>query len=464
MSRSADGRSGPPGGGTVPVAGMGQASTAKRDRHARSVLEARLGRPARDVLEATVVLEAWTGRPARSAMATARRLVKVDGPPLHAFSSSDPFADSERSGVFAEGLTLVLLIISIAAWASPIRRHLGPDVLSHAIRIALPLSIAFQWALRSRYLGRPHGLACLARDGVWWPWASLLAFIAVPLAFIHSWGPVAAMLLSIWIGGTVLTRRGWGLYYSGVLVIATIVMDAGAGPLVLLGALTAITLLMCYAAVRTSRAETDERAGPVDRSLLAAVIGGIVGVLLVADPTLALGVRGAHPAIALLPSVVGSYWGGYFLWNFFDAVPRGLRGQSLGNAGRRGFTDPAMSIFLGAIVRLFLAVIILSAVVYALGGLLGGTDQLTVFAAFGSIGILSMLIGMLESFSLPGAALFAAALALVAELAWPHLVGGRAPGVAMAAAASLGILLSLPPLLARLTRTGGTLATTLWIR
>jgi hypothetical protein len=463
MSRTTGRRSGPAGSGTQPPQPPGSESTPGRDRHAQSVLEARLGRPARDVLEATVVLEAWTGRPAQAAMKTARDLVKVDGPPLHAFSGSDPFADSERSGVFAEGLTLVLLIISIAAWASPIRRQLGPHVLSDAIRVALPLSLAFQWALRSRYLGRPQGLACLARDGAW-PWVLLLALVAAPLVFIQPWGPVAALLLAIWIGGTVLTRRGWGLIYSGVLLVGTFVMDRGLAPLIVLGALTAITLLMCHAAIRSSAQETDERAGPADRSLFAAAVGGIVGVLLVADPTVALGVRGAHPAIALLPSVVGSYWGGYFLWNFFDAVPRGLRGQSLGSAGRRGLTDPAMSIFLGAMVRLFVGVIVLSAVVYALGGLVGGTDQLTVFAAFGAIGILSMLIGMLESFSLPGAAMLAAAAALIAELAWPHLVGGRAPGVAMAAAASLGILLTLPPLLARLMHTGGTLATTLWIR
>ena len=121
------------------------------------MLEARLGRRARDILEATVVLEAWTGRPARSAMNAARGLVSIDGPPLRALSSSDPFADSERSSVLAEGLTLVLLIISIAAWAAPIRTHLGPTVLAHAIRVALPLAIAFQWGLRSRYLGGPRG-------------------------------------------------------------------------------------------------------------------------------------------------------------------------------------------------------------------------------------------------------------------------------------------------------------------
>jgi hypothetical protein len=138
---------------------------ADRDLHAEDVLEARLGRQPRDLLEATVVFEAWMGRPARTAMASARRLVKLDGPPPRALGSVDPFADSDQRSVIAEGLTLVLLIMSVAAWATPIRRQLGPDVLAHAIRVALPIAVALQWGLRSRYLGRPHGLACLAGTG-----------------------------------------------------------------------------------------------------------------------------------------------------------------------------------------------------------------------------------------------------------------------------------------------------------
>ena len=434
-----------------------------QDQWAEAVIDARLGRPARDVLEATVVLEAWTGQPARSAMASARRLVKTDGPPLKAFSGADPFANAERAGVLSEGLTLVLLIVSIAMWAGPIGHHLGRHTLSDAIRVALPISVALQWALRSRYLGRPAGLACLARDGLG-VWALLLLAIDVPLLFFGSWGQVAAMLLAIWLGSTVLTRRGWGLLYAVLLVVGTASMALGTTPLVVLGALTAITLLMCVAAVRTSRTETDERAGPLDRCVVGGAIGAVVGLLLVADPTIGLGVHGAHPAVALLPSVVGSYWGGYFLWNFFDAVPRGLRGQSLGRAGRRAMSDPAMSIFLGAMARLFIAVSVLSAVVYLAGGLLGRTDQLTVFVAFGTIGILSMLIGVLESFSLSGPAMLAALSALAIEFAWPHVVHGGGPGLAMAVGAGVGILLTLMPLIHRLTHTGGTLATTLWIR
>ena len=49
------------GDGGGPPVGVVPDTERSLDRHAHAVLEARLGRPARDVLEATVVLEAWTG-------------------------------------------------------------------------------------------------------------------------------------------------------------------------------------------------------------------------------------------------------------------------------------------------------------------------------------------------------------------------------------------------------------------
>ena len=212
------------GGRDAGAGGGGGPERRDLDAHAEAVLEARLGRPARDMLEATVVLEAWTGRPARRAMATARSLVRIDAPPVRSLSSVDPFGDGDQSSVVAEGVTLVLLIVSIAAWATPITKHLGPSVLSHAIRVALPIAVALQWGLRSRYLGRPHGIALLARDGLAF-WAVLLALIDVPLVLQPGWGPVAAMLVPIWVGGAILIRRGWGMIYAAVLVAATIAHD-----------------------------------------------------------------------------------------------------------------------------------------------------------------------------------------------------------------------------------------------
>ena len=437
----------------------------ERDAHAEAVLEARLGRPARDMLEATVVLEAWTGRPARSAMAAARNLVRLDVPPVRSLSSVDPFGDGDQASVVAEGVTLVLLIVSIAAWAAPIAKHLGPNVLSHAIRVALPIAVALQWGLRSRYLGRPHGIACLARDGLGF-WAVLLVLIDIPLVLQPLWGPVAAMLVPIWVGGAILIRRGWGMIYATLLVVATIAMIADvAPPDLMLGVLTAITLLMCFAAVHTRRRQrTNARAGSVSRALMASLIGGVLGALLVADPSLGWGVHGAYPAVALVPSVIGSYWGGYYLWHFYEAVPRGLRGVSLKGAGGLGLADPAMSIFVGAIVRLIGATAVLSALVILLSDAFKGTDSLSVFIAFGCAGTFSMLIGMLEAFSLQTAALVAATAALATEIALTQLVHPHAPGASLAIGATVGVALTLPPLLVRLARSGRVLATTLWIQ
>jgi hypothetical protein len=433
------------------------------DAQAEAVLEARLGRAPRDVLEATVVLEAWTGRPARGAMTSARRLLRPEVEPISSLSRVAPFEDSERTSVVAEGVTLVLLIVSIAAWASPIRRELGPQVLSDAIRVALPLAVALQWGLRSRYLGRPHGLACLARDGLL-PWILLLVAVDTPLVLLGTWGRVAALLVPIWVGGAILTRRGWGLSYAAVLLAATIAIVEGLLVFPVLIVLTAVTLLMCVAAVVTRRQRTDARAGSGRRALMAALIGGVIGTVLVADPSLGWGVHGAHPAVALVPSVIGSYWGGYYLWNFYDAVPRGLQGVSLRRAGGVTLTDPAMSIFVGAMARLIIATVALSLLVVALGGLLDGVDSWSVFVAFGCVGTLSMLVGILEAFSLQRSALLAAGGALAVELIWRFAVPLHAPGLALAAGATAGVLLTLPPLVVRLAQSGRTLATTLWIQ
>jgi hypothetical protein len=455
----------PPSGGAGELGELIPATppSASVDPYTQAVLEARLGRGARDVLEATVVLEAWGGRPARRAMAAARRLVKLDGPTPTAMSDLDPFDDSTHHSVVAEGVTLVLLILSVAAWASPIRAQLGPNVLSDAIRVALPIAVGLQWGLRSRYLSRPEGMECLARDGVRVLLWCLLLF-DLPLLLFRPWGGVAAMLVPVWVGGTVITMRGWGLIYAGVLVMGTLAMTHGLHPYLVLGSLTAITLLICVAAVGTVRTRTDLRAGSMRRAAFAGLIGGSIGALLVADPSLGWGVHGLHPSIALLPSAIGSFWGGYYLWNFYDAVPRGLRGVPLKGASRIALSDPAMSIFVGGIARLLGATTVLSAVVIALGHWTHGTDDLSVFVAFGLVGLLCLLVGLLEAFSLHHAALMATTLALATELTCRSLIQPHVSGGALAAGAAVGVILTLPVLLVRLARSGGVLATTLWIQ
>jgi len=443
--------------------GEENARDAGGDAYAEGVLDARLGRPPRDVLEATIVLEAWAGRPARKAMSAARRLVNPGTEAPHVKGHLERYRDREQQSVVMEGIALVLSILSIASWATPLSRALGPHVLAQAIRVSLPVSFALQWGLRSRYLSRRSGLALLARD-----WLACCAFaivaVELPLVLMSDWGPIAAMLVAIWTGGTVLVRRGWGLIYAFSLATGTVALERHAPAHVVLEAITAFALLTCAVAVFTCRTPTDERAGSVPRALLAALLGSCVGVLLIADPSVGWGVHGIHPAIALVPSVIGSLWGGYYLWNFYEAIPHGLSGVPLHRASRIGLKDPAMSIFLGAITRLVAATIILSSVVIMLGRFTRGTDELSVFVAFGFVALVSLLIGLLETLSLRRSALIAAVAAVAAELAWRSTVHWPISGAALIAGATVGVALTLVPVVALLARSGRVLATTLWIQ
>ena len=304
----------------------------------------------------------------------------------------------------------------------------------------------------------------LARDGMAVCALTALA-VVLPLVLIPRWGPIAAMLVAIWVSGTVITRRGWGLLYALMLVATSVALAHDKAPYPVLGLLTAVTLTTSLSAVLTRRTQIDERAGTVPRALLAGLLGACIGILLVGDPSLGWGVHGVHPAIALVPSVIGSLWGGYYLWNLYEVVPRGLSGVPLHRAGRAAVSGPAMVLFLGAVVRLVGATIVLSLVLIALGRWTHGTDALTVLVAFACAALVSLLVGLLESLGRRRAALIAALGALAVELAWPHqrALPHLARG-ALVAGASAGILLTIPPLLLLLSRSGRVLATALWIQ
>ncbi len=427
------------------------------------LIDARLGRPANDVLEAAIVLEAWGGAPASEALAGAPELVRHDVPRQRGHGRTEHRDDRERASLLGEALTLVMSILSVAAWAQPLRATVGAETLTVAVRIALPLAIALQWAARSRYLSRREGLSLLAHDG---PQAALLLLVAIflPLALSGAAGRLAALLTVVWTAGAILTRRGWGVPYGLTLVLTTVALDERHSPYLPLGALALLTSALCVAALRTRRAQPTTRAGSVRRAVLAALLGGGAGVLMVGDPSLGWGVRGSQPALALLPAVAGSFWGGYHLWNLYQALPEGLRGLPLEGAARIGFGDPAMRVFLGAVARLLAATLVLSGVVLLAGGWVGEADRPSLFLAFGCVSLLTLMISLLESLSLNRAAALALAVALLCEFGSRELLHWQMPGGALTLGAAAGILLSAPALIALLARSGRVLATTLWIR
>jgi hypothetical protein len=428
---------------------------------AEAVVESRLGAPPRDVLEAAIVLEAWAGRPARRAISSASALVDPSLSPPVVNGHIDLLDDREQTNVLAEGLALVLSIVSIAAWASPLSKHFGLHTFAEAIKFSLPITVALQWALRSRYLSRKQAFGCLASD--WMVLAAIALAIETPLVLIGHWGPIAAVLVPIWTCGTIITRRGWGLLYAGALVGASIAFNDHLPIDPAMGVLTGFTVLVCLAAILTRR-HTSERPGSVSRALTAAVLGGLIGLLLVEDPSLGWGVHGLHPAIALIPSIIGSFWGGYHLWNLYEEVPKGMSGVSLAGAARAGLRGPAMRLFLGAVARLIGATVVLTSLVIFLGNWTKGTDKPMVFVAFGAMALVSLMVSLLESLSLTRAALVSAAVSLGVELCWHYLVHSHVPGAGLAIAAAVGVLVTLPPLIARLTRSGRVLATYMWIQ
>jgi hypothetical protein len=433
-------------------------------KYATGVIEARLGRGAQDVLEAAVVLEAWGGMRANAALSLGSRVVPPK-PPRWTPGRFTTEESGRRDSVLTEAIALILAILAVASWAGPLSRQVGTSVLEQAIIIALPLTLALQWAMRSRYLSRRSGLACLAHDRAIVGAFGLLC-IEAPLMALSSYGPLAGMFVAIWVGGTVLARRGWALAYGALLVGAVIGLWADVSAYPLLESLTAVVLIGAIVGVATGGGRSDEPAGRIGRALWAGAIGLALGGLLVGDSSLGWGVHGAFPALALLPSVLGSFWGGYYLWKFYDAVPRGLQGVGIERANERNLRGSAMGIFLGALARLVGTTVVLSAVVIAIGQWTSGTNRLSLFVGFGCVALVTMLVNLLESLAYARWAFFASFAAVATELLLSKLVlqHSALPGTALIAGAVVGMLVALPALLRVLLRPGRVLATSLWIQ
>ena len=128
---------------------------------AELIVEARLGRPPQDMLEAAVVLEAWAGVPAQSALAAARKLMPEVPRAAQPSVGRLPAPSVHQAGLLP-GAAFIVTVIAIACWASPLASTLGGHVVERGLMLALPLTLALQWGLQSRYLNHPQGVAQLA--------------------------------------------------------------------------------------------------------------------------------------------------------------------------------------------------------------------------------------------------------------------------------------------------------------
>ncbi|MEA2229521.1 MAG: hypothetical protein QOF04_3151 [Solirubrobacteraceae bacterium] len=429
--------------------------------HARSIVEARLGREPQDMLEAAVALEAWAGVPAGDALATAGAMMRAGDPESQPSAGRLPRA-AARQGVAMEAISFAIAVIAIACWAAPLSRSLGQDVVERALVCALPMTLALQWGLASRFLSRPDGLAHLGRR----PWTvalAALALVAAPSAVLGLGGLVAGLLTVTWTGGAILIRRRWAPAYAALVVVAGAAMLAGLLAPLVLGATAAIAAAGVAAALRARTLVPAQSPGRWTRALAAAVIGAGLGALLVADRSVDWTV-GSMPAIALLPSSLASFWGGRHLWRFQQAIPEALSGVAVADTGARGLARRPMGVLLGAVGRLVLLTAGLSLVVLAVAALFElRTSGESVLVGFGLVALATMLVGLLESVGRAPWAIAAVVAGVAGEAVAPPELASM-PGGRLILGASIAVVVVLPMVVAVLARPALTLATSIGIR
>jgi hypothetical protein len=429
---------------------------------AELLVEARLGRRPQDMLEAAVTLEAWAGLPAQAALAAARRMMPA-GPGEAQASVGQLPAQASREGILLEGSALIVTVIAIACWAAPLTSSLGADAVERALLLALPLTLALQWALRARYLDRTDGLAQLAGRGLGLA-VGACAVVAVPALVLGVGGAVAGLLTVTWTGGTILVRRRWPAVYGGLVLLATPAMILDAPALAVLGATAALTVVGVALALRGWTTPEDRSSGNSGRAVTAGVIGAALGLMLVLDGTVSW-TDGAVPALALLPSTLAAFWGGYHLRHLERAIPGALSGVSAREPARRGLAWPPLRVLLGAGGRLLVLCAALSVALLALTPWLGASSRgAGILVGFALLALATVLVSLLESMGRGRWSLVAVACAATTELIVRLSDADPFPGTGMVAGGALAVVLVLPAVVAMLSRPASTLATALWIR
>jgi hypothetical protein len=215
--------------------------------------------------------------------------------------------------------------------------------------------------------------------------------------------------------------------------------------------LAAVALLL-VAATGWLRSTDAPRATPrtLRVPLTAAATGALLGVVLVGDPAFA-GPSSSELALSLLPSALGSYWGGRRLGDLHRTIQRAASGEA-----------PQ-----GATMRLVREVVFLYSAVCAGGSVIVAAavpreEVILLLPGLALAGLLAAATGLLESISLTGAAMASAALgaAVTVALAGTGVVPG---GVSLVAGSTLGALVALGAARAALRQPALLLATRIGI-
>lgn len=431
---------------------------------ARAFVEARLGRPPQDALEAAVVLEAWGGVRSGRAVPLAERIMadERDGRPL--LPETGPVADVASPLRLRDYLGLMVIVAVVAAWSSPLAAQLDGGTVSTAWRVALPTSIGLQWVLRRRYLAGQSRLGSLRRGGAFLATA-LIVVVALPPLMLGTGGVLAGALILSWTGAMIVALRGWALPAGAVLLGAAAWLGGDPPALATLGCLGVASAVVTGIAVATSAA-SDEEPAPWGRAIASGLVGAGLGVVLISDPGVGWGLQGSLPVLAFLPSFTGGLWGSIHLRSIWEAVPRAARATPLGAAERRPLRNPTTSVLTGAAARLAGTVLALSAVVLvtaSVQGVLPGSAAGTL-VGFAVVILASLVAGLLDSCNDTAwaiASVLAADLVVLVMASVPAL--SEHAGVTLIIGGSVALAVATPRVLELVRRPGRRLATSLLI-
>jgi hypothetical protein len=429
---------------------------------AGDIVRARLGRDPQDMLEAAVVLEAWGGMEAEQALRSGRALVRATPSP-QLVSVSSAMEDESQPGFAWEAVAFIVAIMAIAWWTAPLSDALGIDTVQRALEFALPATLALQWGLGSRYLSRAQGIAQLGRHRRALI-AATVAIVVVPWVAVGAVGALAGLLTVTWTCGVVLIRRRWAAAYVLIVLLATggMLLDLPAVAVIVATATTTVAVVVLALATLGSQAR--EPVGRWSRTLISTAIGGGLGAMLIADPSLHW-TAGSVPAIALLPSTLAGLWSGYHLWQFQRALVSSLLGRPVVGNDVSALRSAPLRILGGAVARFVVSCTLLSAALVAGVSWWGdGTVRISILVGFGLIALGTLLLSFLMSVGRPAWALVAVATGLVAELAtWLGGIDDQLAGGSLIVGGACLVAIALPAAAAALWRPEATLATTLWI-
>lgn len=429
----------------------------REGKQARDLAEARLARPVQDSLEAAVVLEAWVGEDTPHALNIAPELVRDEASP------------SERSHIvperitgesFSTGLGLVLAVVLVATWAAPISSSLGANVWNGALLLALPVALSLEWMMLARYGDANSGLTFNASGAVLGI-ASLL-LVATALSFLGPGGRIASALVITWVCGAALVKVGHMPTYLAVLALSAGLLYLGTSVEPVIWCAALLSLVIVSVTLLSSTSENIHEVVAF-RVFGWGLIGAGLGLMLVTDNSIGWGFHGGAPALALIPSAVGSLWGAFYLSRVFWCTPHALTGVSYVRSDRVDIGGTTMRILGGAIIRALSAAIGLSVICVFLGRWTSGTNALTLFAAFAAFGLASMFVTLLVSIRRAQLAGGIVGVGLLLEVLLRHWTTDSAPGVLLFIASITVATLASARIVFLFSRPGRALATGLWI-